>query len=602
MGSRYGALAVYSALLAAVAGVWLASAMQQASSFPPLWVAVLGIVSNLFLWRFGLRTRIGLISMERVPQIALLLAFSPPAAAAICGAASFIWPLVSRTYSQGSLKVAVLRAVHNAAMTVLMLLAAGAAYEAVGGRLPLPEFAAKDIGPIVVMALIAQVVNIGLMALFFRFDGRDVRAVVTPAYALSDLVFVPAAVFTAVVYGGGHLSLLALFGLVLLVFALSFNSIGAAASAEANDGGPLVQLFKTTRALHGARRLDELGARILSEARTLFRFDEFYFVLVERGQQILDVRVHERRGQRMPGRTKSVRTGLFGWVVEHAQPVLIENWSRAPAALRECAESTGKETGSLLIVPLVEGGVVTGLLSAQHTEPDVYSPADLHLMQQLAQQVAPAAADARAFEELEEYRQSLESKVAARTHELEKANDEKARLIELLREKSLKLERESQEDALTGLANRRGFNERLAAEVEVAHAAGQPLSVAIADLDHFKKINDRLGHMVGDKALSEIALLMRRACRPSDLVARIGGEEFALVLPGMSREGGLDFCERLRRAVEEHPWSRIHPQLKVTLSIGLAEGDGTGAMEELVQTADEKMYRAKSAGRNQVVA
>jgi diguanylate cyclase (GGDEF)-like protein len=602
MGSRYGALAVYSALLAAVAGVWLASALEQPSSFPPLWVAVLGIASNLFLWRFGLRTRIGLISMERVPQIALLLAFSPPAAAAICGAASFIWPLVSRTYSQGSLKVAVLRAVHNAAMTALMLLAAGAAYQAVGGRLPLPDFVAKDIGPIVVMALVAQVVNIGLMALFFRFDGRDVRAVVTPEYALSDLVFVPAAVFTAVVYGGDHLSLLALFGLVLLVFALSFNSIGDAASAARSDGGPLAQLFRTTRALHGARRLDELGARILSEARTLLRFDEFYFVLVERGQQILDVRVHERRGQRLPGRTKSVRSGLFGWVVEHAQPVLIENWSRAPAHLRERAESTSKETGSILIVPLVEAGVVTGLLSVQHTEQDVYSLADLNLMQQLAQQVAPAAADARAFEELEEYRQSLESKVAARTHELEKANDEKARLIELLREKSLKLERESQEDALTGLANRRSFNERLAAEIEVAHAAGQPLTVAIADLDHFKAINDRLGHVVGDKALREIAVLMRRACRPSDLVARIGGEEFALVLPGMSREGGLDFCERLRRAVEEHGWSRIHPQLKVTLSIGLAEGDGNGPIEELVQTADEKMYRAKSAGRNQVMA
>jgi hypothetical protein len=345
MGSRYGALALYSALLAAVAGVWLAGALKDGAAFPPLWVAAIGVAANLFLWRFGLRTRMGLISMERVPQIALLLAFSAPAAAVICGAASFIWPLVSRTYSQGSLQVGLLRSFHNAAMTVLMLLAAGAAYSAVDGQTPLRDFGASDIGPIVAMALVTQVVNIGLMTLFFRFDGRAVRAVVTPAYALSDLVFVPAAVFTAALYGGGHVSLLVLFALVLIVFALSFNSIGDAASAEASERSPLVQLFKTTRALHGARRLDELGARILTEARSLFRFDEFYFVLVERGQQILDVRVHERRGQRQPGRTKSVRSGLFGWVVDQAEPVLVENWSTAAPALRERAESTGKETG-----------------------------------------------------------------------------------------------------------------------------------------------------------------------------------------------------------------------------------------------------------------
>jgi diguanylate cyclase (GGDEF)-like protein len=136
--------------------------------------------------------------------------------------------------------------------------------------------------------------------------------------------------------------------------------------------------------------------------------------------------------------------------------------------------------------------------------------------------------------------------------------------------------------------------------MEVALAVGQPLTLAVADLDHFKVVNDRLGHAIGDLALRESASLMRRLCRESDLVCRIGGEEFAIILPAMTREGALEFCDRIRGAIESHEWQRFHTDLSVTISIGLSQWDGTAEVPELLEAADTQLYRAKRAGRNQV--
>jgi diguanylate cyclase (GGDEF)-like protein len=381
---------------------------------------------------------------------------------------------------------------------------------------------------------------------------------------------------------------------------LSFNGIGRTLSVDESESAPLLRLSHARRALHGARHIDELGNRILTETRALFRFDEFYLVLVDRQAEMLELRVHELNGRRLEPRRRRLNVGLFGWMIARAEPLLVEDWARLPESQRRAADLGENTSGSLIAVPLIEDDIVIGLLSVRHTEPGAYSHADLHLMQQLAEQVAAAVADARAFEDLEDYRHRLEERVAERTRDLEKANSEKERLISALGERSRTLERESQEDPLTGIANRRFFSQRLAAEIEVARVVGQPLTLAVADLDHFKVINDQLGHAVGDEVLRRIADLMRRLCRQSDLVARIGGEEFALVLPGMSRESSSSFCENLRNAVEKYDWSAVHAKLRVTLSIGLYQWSGGGDVSELLQAADTQLYRAKNEGRNRV--
>ena len=163
------------------------------------------------------------------------------------------------------------------------------------------------------------------------------------------------------------------------------------------------------------------------------------------------------------------------------------------------------------------------------------------------------------------------------------------------------LERQTFEDALTGLANRRRLDQRLADEFALALRHGRPLAVAIADLDHFKMVNDRFSHAVGDAALRSLAKLLTSQVRHTDLVARFGGEEFVLVLVQSDAEAAFRVCEKLRIAVERHAWEAIHPGLALTLSIGVCADTTLPGQERMLATADRNLYLAKAGGRNRVV-
>lgn len=157
------------------------------------------------------------------------------------------------------------------------------------------------------------------------------------------------------------------------------------------------------------------------------------------------------------------------------------------------------------------------------------------------------------------------------------------------------------QDELTGLHNRREFNRRLAAECERAARTGSPYFVAILDADNFKQVNDRYGHAEGDWVLRALAELLLQAVRQNDLVARLGGEEFGLLLCGCDEQEAEQALHRLRRAVQDHPWGEHAAGLSVTVSIGAALGRATAASAELsLREADLALYQAKDLGRNRV--
>lgn len=157
-------------------------------------------------------------------------------------------------------------------------------------------------------------------------------------------------------------------------------------------------------------------------------------------------------------------------------------------------------------------------------------------------------------------------------------------------------------DGLTKLFNKRYFLERLDSELKFAQRHSVALSLLLLDLDHFKKINDTMGHLGGDAVLMAIANVLHKAVRNEDVVARFGGEEFAIILRAIDIEGAFLMAERLRKLVEQTTVPHNSHDMRATISIGLASFPATPCktLEELVDAADKALYRAKNGGRNRV--
>ena len=165
-----------------------------------------------------------------------------------------------------------------------------------------------------------------------------------------------------------------------------------------------------------------------------------------------------------------------------------------------------------------------------------------------------------------------------------------------------KLNLEANTDRHTGCYNKTFFNNRISLEVKKSKVTGEPLSLLLFDLDHFKMLNDNFGHDAGDYVLKEMAQIVRKnGVRDIDVFARYGGEEFVILLPKTNLKQAFEIAERLRKLLEAHHFSYDNQRLPVTASIGVADyRQGVTTGTELFKRADEAVYKAKEGGRNQV--
>ncbi|HYS08350.1 MAG TPA: diguanylate cyclase [Myxococcales bacterium] len=218
--------------------------------------------------------------------------------------------------------------------------------------------------------------------------------------------------------------------------------------------------------------------------------------------------------------------------------------------------------GQMMALPLIQRGAAIGVVCLETQRP--YSDAEVRLALSLTQPAAMAVENARLFDEVQ-------------------------RLATL--------------DGLTGTFNRRHFMQMAQIQYDNARRLGHPLTAMMLDVDHFKRVNDRHGHHVGDQVLRTLAERCKSALRSGDVLGRYGGEEFAILLPGTTQQNAATvLAERIRRKVAEDPIETDAGAVKITVSVGVAAMDEeTRHPEDLFKRADAALYEAKQAGRNRVV-
>ena len=246
--------------------------------------------------------------------------------------------------------------------------------------------------------------------------------------------------------------------------------------------------------------------------------------------------------------------GFSSWVAKQKKPILLND-------LHSSQRDGRPDIGSFLSVPMVVQGELIGVLNLSHPANAAFNEDHLRLLTLVASQAAAILQRVLMYEEV-------------------------ARLAVT--------------DDLTGLHNRRHFHDRLADELRRGQRYGCCFSVLYVDIDNFKIINDTWGHALGDRILADLGKVMVRWGRSSDLVARIGGEEFAALLPMTDAAQAVRAADRLRAMVADHSFPR---RKRLTVSLGIASFPGDGqAAEDLLKKADAALYVAKKLGRNRTVA
>ncbi|NMB76235.1 MAG: diguanylate cyclase [Myxococcales bacterium] len=324
-------------------------------------------------------------------------------------------------------------------------------------------------------------------------------------------------------------------------------------------------LFDVNQALNSTLDIGEVLSLIAEMLGKTLGLQEFCLLLLDESGNTLEVRSAfcERVPLLKPGLRIPRRAGRTTESLERARTVIIQDV--AAISRNEDDRRLLPERGSFLSVPLRVRDRVLGLLNFTRPEADAFPPDQVRLLTAVAQQAAMALLNASLFRE--------------------KAD-------------------QSVTDELTRLPNRREMNTRLQIEWNRSRRFGTPLALLMVDIDHFKRYNDVNGHLLGDRALTGVARVLKQNTRQVDTVARFGGEEFVVLLPGEDRESAAAVAEKLCRAVARNQFPRMETQPggHLSISIGVASHpEDAASPDELLHRADLALYAAKEGGRGRVV-
>lgn len=317
--------------------------------------------------------------------------------------------------------------------------------------------------------------------------------------------------------------------------------------------------------------LDKKFELITHIARELFQAEITSLMLIDRKTGKLKIASAKGLDDKViKEATVEIGEGIAGLVAKEKRPILVNNVEKDPRFKR--SNRPHYKTKSFMSSPLMFEDEVIGILNcADKTNGESFQEEDLSLLSMVSSYLTSVLHNAKLFEEL-----ALSNK---------------------------RLKTLSNFDELTNAYNRRYLYERLNKELERAKRYQHPLSILMIDLDHFKSVNDKYGHQFGDFVLKEMVKQFKEAVRNVDIVTRYGGEEFTIILPDTNIEGARIAAERIRARIQAHTFASDPHLEKMTISVGIASlgVDDITTAEQLMKNADNKLYQAKTQGRNCVV-
>lgn len=321
----------------------------------------------------------------------------------------------------------------------------------------------------------------------------------------------------------------------------------------------LEALYYTAVRLASNLDLDAVLDTLAEALRQVFTYENSAILLYEEdSHELVLVRAHNY--DRPLGYRFSADLGVSGRCLRSRRAEIIDDVRTHPDYIAGVASCRSE-----ICVPVLRGGRALGVINIESTEPAAFNTEDLYVLTSLAEIAALAIDNAR------------------------------------LHGETVKLART---DENTGLYNYRFALECLREQLAISRRAGKPLTLMMVDLDRFKSINDRFGHITGDAVLRQFARVLESGVRQGDYVCRYGGEEFCIILPGADSRHASEIANRLLTAVRTHPFVDVHGQplgVPVTASIGLATYPEHGQTEaELRRAADQALYRAKKEGRDRL--